>query len=99
MESVIETYLNNSDFLENYQKYKTTNVSSNVLSKYEKTTIIGLRAQQLSEGAQALTEIPKDTDDVVQIAKKEFVERKLPFIVRRTLDSHIDYWKLEDLIY
>ena len=49
MESEIQTYVNNSDFLENYQEYKTTNISSNVLSKYERTTIIGLRAQQLSK--------------------------------------------------
>lgn len=99
MDSTIETYVNNSDLLKNYEEYKRTNLSSNVLSKYERTAIIGARATQLSEGAQPLCEVPKDSDSVVDIAKKELIERKLPFIIKRTLNNHVDYWKLEDLIY
>lgn len=96
--SQIETYHNNSDLLKHYQEYKKTNVSSNIMSKYERTTIIGMRATQFENGAQPLCEIPKDTDNVVDIAKKELEERKTPFIVKRDLDSHVDYWKIEDMI-
>jgi len=98
MDSSIETYHNNSDLLKNYQDYKKTNVSSNRMSKYERTTVIGMRATQLENGAQALCEIPKDTDNVVDIAKKELRERKTPFIIKRQLDTHVDYWKIEDMI-
>lgn len=98
MDSSVETYHNNSDLLKNYQAYKKTNISSNRMSKYERTTVIGMRATQLEHGAQVLCEIPKDTDNVVDIAKKELQERKTPFIIKRQLDTHVDYWKIEDML-
>jgi len=54
----------------------------NRLSKYEKARIIGVRANQLANGAPSTVDIG-DLDNAFDIAEKEFVERKIPLIVKR----------------
>jgi DNA-directed RNA polymerase subunit K/omega len=98
-EIVDDTYYDIGDFLENYQELKLSNITSPKLSKYERTLIIGLRAQQLTLMAPALIDIPKNIDSVSKIAEMELEKRKLPFIIKRKLDTHDEYWKLEDMIY
>ena len=98
-EIVDDTYYDIGDFLENYQELKLSNITSPKLSKYERTLIIGLRAQQLTLMAPALIDIPKNIDSVAKIAEMELEKRKLPFIIKRKLDTHDEYWKLEDMIY
>lgn len=66
---------------------------------YERTKIIGLRANQLSQGARALVEIPKEITDVRDIARLEYEQKKLPFIIKRPLpDGTYEYWRLADLM-
>jgi len=66
---------------------------------YEKTKIIGLRANQLSQGARAFINVPKEITDVRNIARLEFEQKKLPYIVKRPLpDGTYEYWKLADLM-
>ena len=98
-EIVDDTYYDIGDFLENYQELKLSNITSPKLSKYERTLIIGLRAQQLALMAHPLIDIPKNIDSVAKIAEMELEKRKLPFIIKRKLDTHDEYWKLEDMIY
>ena len=88
-----------NDFLANYQELKLTNTTSRKLSKYEKTTVLGIRAQQLAGRAPALITVPNHIDSVIKIAELELEQRKIPFILKRKLDTHIEYWKLEDMIY
>ena len=93
MDSTIETYVNNSDLLKNYEEYKRTNISSNVLSKYERTAIIGTRATQLSEGAQPLCEVPKDSDpaaDAHKIDKSVDIVEGLMFKIVRSVSKTLD---------
>ena len=97
-ELVDNKYYNIDDFLENYQELKLSNITSPKLSKYEKTLILGLRAQQLTLRSPALIDIPKDVDSVLKIAELELEQKKLPFIIKRKLDTHDEYWKLEDMI-
>lgn len=68
------------------------------LNKYERPRILGARALQLSNGAQPMVKVDGITD-VMDIAKKELREYKLPFIIRRKLPdgSYIDV-KLSDMI-
>ena len=75
----------NIDFLKNYHEIKKNNITENVLSKYEITSIIGLRATQISKGAQPLIEVPKNMTDVVEIAELELDQRKTPFLIERDL--------------
>ncbi len=62
--------------------------------RYEKARIIGIRAQQLLEGAEPLIEVPKGITDPIQIAKLEFEAKKLPFLIKRGSDIGLE--KLED---
>ena len=68
------------------------------LTKYERARILGVRALQLSNGAQPMVKVDGITD-VMDIAKKELREYKLPFIIRRKLPdgSYIDI-KLSEMI-
>jgi DNA-directed RNA polymerase I, II, and III subunit RPABC2 len=70
------------------------------LTKYEKTKILGIRAQQLASGMPALIQVPKDVRDVRKIAELELQQRKIPFIIKRPLPNKgCEYIKIEDLEY
>ncbi len=68
------------------------------ITKYEKARILGIRALQLSSGAQPMVRIDGITD-VMDIAKKELMEYKMPFLIRRKFPdgSYIDI-KVSDMI-
>jgi len=69
------------------------------LTLYEKTKIIGLRANQLSQGARPFVSIPPHITDVRDIARLELEQKKLPFIVKRPLPNGThEYWRLADLM-
>ena len=91
-------YYDSNDFYENYNEYKKGNLTSRKLTLYEKTAIIGYRATQISLGSPALITVPDYMDDVVEIATLELKQKKCPFIIKRTMDNRIDYWKIEDIL-
>lgn len=69
-----------------------------ILSKYEKTKIIGIRTKQLLDGAFPLITIDTKNIDSYLIAQKELEAKILPFIIKRPLpDGKIEYWKIQDL--
>ena len=69
-----------------------------ILTKYEKTRVLGLRSKQLEEGSLPLIEINKSIIDPYLIANMELEEKKIPFIIRRPLPNGTsEYWKLKDL--
>lgn len=69
------------------------------LTKYEKARIIGLRANQLSQGARPFVSVPKEVTDVRDIARLELAQKKLPFTVKRPLpDGTYECWRLVDLM-
>lgn len=74
-------------------------ISRPFLTKYEKTRIVGIRAQQLSRGAIALV----DTYGLIRtidIAEKELLERKLPLMIKRILPGKkYEIWKIDELIF
>jgi len=68
------------------------------LSVFEKTKILGFRANQLSQGARPFVRVPKHMKTYLEIAKLELEERRLPFIVKRPLpNGSFEYWRLSDL--
>ena len=91
-------YIDNNDFLKNYNKLKLQNTTPNKLTKYEKTSIIGIRATQISNGLMPLINVPSHITDVVEIAELELKQRKTPFIIERDLNIKKEYWKIEDMI-
>ncbi len=69
------------------------------LTIYERTKIIGFRANQLSKGARPYIMKPDHVTDVSEIARLELQARRLPFIVRRPMpDGSHEYWRLSDLL-
>jgi DNA-directed RNA polymerases I, II, and III subunit RPABC2 len=71
-------------------------------TKYEYTTLLACRAQQIADGAPPLVSIEEfNTSDpklVWKIAEREILERKLPYIVRRKLpDGKIEFWSVAEL--
>jgi len=69
------------------------------LTVFERTKIIGLRANQLSKGSVPFIAVPKHITDVRDIARLELDQKRLPFIVKRPLpDGTFEYWRLSDLL-
>ncbi len=94
-----DTFHDSREILMNYDKIKKLNKSKPVMSKYERTKIIGTRAQQIASGSQPLIEVPKYITSTLEIAEMELKNRKTPFIVKRRVGGNIEYWKIEDLIF
>lgn len=69
-----------------------------ILSKFEKTRVLGLRAKQLNEGAKPFVEVNQGNYDGYVLANRELTEKKIPFIIRRPLPNGVsEYWRLQDL--
>ncbi len=69
-----------------------------ILTKYEKTRILGLRTKQLNDGAPPLIKLSENIIDSYIIAEMELKEKKIPFIIQRPLpNGNAEYWALEDL--
>tara|TARA_B100001059_G_scaffold226951_1_gene256102 strand:- start:172 stop:945 length:774 start_codon:yes stop_codon:yes gene_type:complete len=69
-----------------------------ILTKFEKSRILGIRAKQLNNGAPSLTAVPSNVMDGYLIALKELEEKVIPVIIRRPLPSGgSEYWRIKDL--
>jgi len=69
-----------------------------LLTKYEKTKILGMRVKQLNNGAQSYIVNSEKTIDNYVIALLELEQKKIPFIIQRPLpNNNFEYWKLHDL--
>jgi DNA-directed RNA polymerase subunit K/omega len=69
-----------------------------ILTKYERTRILGQRAKQINEGAIPYVAVPEGVMDGYVIAEIELKAKKIPFIIQRPLpDGTKEFWKVEDL--
>jgi len=69
-----------------------------ILSKYERSKILGLRVSQLNKGAKPYVTINKNILDNILIAEKELKEKKIPFIIMRPMpNGKCEYWNVNDL--
>jgi len=69
------------------------------LTLFEKTKIIGFRANQIAQGARALIHVPAHVTDVIEIAKLELEQKRLPYILKRPMpDGTFEYIRLLDLL-
>jgi DNA-directed RNA polymerase I, II, and III subunit RPABC2 len=69
------------------------------LTIFERTKIIGLRANQISRGSAPFVAVPKHITDVRDIARLELEQKRIPFIVKRPLpNGSFEYWRLSDLL-
>ena len=69
-----------------------------ILTKYERTKILGQRAKQINSGDKPYVNVPEKVIDGYVIAEMELKQKKIPFIIRRPFGNGIsEYWKLSDL--
>ena len=69
-----------------------------ILTKFEKTKILVLRAKQINIGAKPMITLEHPVIDGYLIALKELEEKKIPVIIRRPLPNNTsEYWHLKDL--
>lgn len=92
-----ETYHSYNDILVNYDTLKINNITKNVMTKFEKAKVLGIRSQQIAKGAKPLIDVDGMTS-VEEIAKKELHHKKTPFILKRKVADKYEYWKVEDMI-
>ena len=79
--------------------FDTKHTTYPFLTLYERTRVIGLRANQLSQGARPFVSIPEYMTDVREIARLELEKKRLPFIIQRPLpNGTFEYWRLSDLM-
>jgi len=68
------------------------------LTKYERARIIGERAKQLEYGSKPFITVEQNEIDSYLIAEKEYLQKAIPFIIKRPLpNGSCEYWKLKDL--
>jgi DNA-directed RNA polymerase I, II, and III subunit RPABC2 len=69
-----------------------------ILTKFEYTRILGVRATQIENGAPLFISVDESIIDSYVIARMEVEAKKLPFIIRRPLPGgKMEYWRLHDL--
>lgn len=94
MSKLIDDY---NELMHSYDPSK--NITKNILSKYEKTKILGLRMEQLAREASPYVSIKNKIFDPYEVALRELNERKLPFMISRTLpNGKVELYRLKDMI-
>ena len=68
-----------------------------ILTKYEKTMIIIERTQQLLNQSTPLINNAESYNSIDDIVEEELRQKKIPFIIRRSIGNQYDYYKLSDL--
>lgn len=72
--------------------------TSPILSKYEKTRIIGQRAKQIADGSKPFINLSHTIIEPYIIAEMELQQKKIPFIIKRPIpNGGFEYWRLRDL--
>ena len=83
-QQIVEIEGKTTEFVNTSKKsdVKPKNMTTKYLTKYERARLLGTRAQQISMGAPILVD-PEGEMDPLMIAKRELIEKKIPFIIRR----------------
>jgi DNA-directed RNA polymerase subunit K/omega len=69
-----------------------------ILTKFERTRVVGLRTRQLNAGAPPFIDVPRTIISNMVIALMELQQKKLPFIIQRPLSGgKFEYWRVNDL--
>jgi DNA-directed RNA polymerase subunit K/omega len=82
-----------------YAEYdiKKNNIT-NILNKYERTRIIFERYQMIANGSKPFISNSENYNDIYDIVLEELKQKKIPFIIKRTINGTDEYLKLEDFI-
>jgi DNA-directed RNA polymerases I, II, and III subunit RPABC2 len=81
---------------------KQPRITREYFTKYEYTTLLATRAEQVAQGAKPLVSLDglkmSDPMFVWNVAKREIEQRKLPFLIRRRMpNGTAEYWSAQEL--
>lgn len=84
------------------ESFKDTRLTLPYYTKYEYTTLMGTRAQQIAEGARPLASldgiVTSSPRFVWDLAEREIHDKKLPYIIhRRFPNGKSEYWSATEL--
>ena len=98
------SYIKENDNIIINEEYENIVIDNNhktlpILTKYEKSRILGSRANQINNGAKPFIEIDYSKNyDGYYIACEELKQKKIPFIIKRPLPSgECEFWNVRDL--
>tara|TARA_Y100000389_G_scaffold186685_1_gene207306 strand:- start:4501 stop:4815 length:315 start_codon:yes stop_codon:yes gene_type:complete len=97
--TIIDDQSNFNEIVANYNPLN--NLSKNIMTKYEKTSIVGVRMEQLAYGAASTLSVEelKKLKNIKDIANEELRQKKIPFMLLRTLPNKSqEYWRISDMI-
>ena len=96
-ESEILTSIEDSNkFYKIYNKEKSS--ITNILNKYERTKVIFERYQMIANGSDPFIKNPEKYDNIYDIVLEELKHKKIPFIVKSSINGKYEYLKLEDFV-
>ena len=78
-------------------------VTSNMLTKFELATVIGMRATQISNGDDYFIDQDPLLTDPIQIAERELISNNCPLIIEREIDRignirMVEHWKVREML-
>ena len=82
-----------------YKEYDKQNLKiTNILNKYERTKVIFERYQMIANGSDPFIKNPEKYDNIYDIVLEELKQKKIPFIIKRSINGKYEYLKLEDFV-
>ena len=83
-----------------YSKYYAdTKKTSPFLTKFEKTKLIGIRAQMIAKGSEPVIKVPHNITDAIEIAELEFEKKCIPLFIKRYItNTEYEIWRPEDML-
>jgi DNA-directed RNA polymerase I, II, and III subunit RPABC2 len=81
---------------------KRPRITREYYTKYELTTLLAIRTEQIAMGAKPLVSLEglktSDPRFIWHVARREIEQRKLPFVVRRQLpNGEAEFWSTQEL--
>jgi DNA-directed RNA polymerase subunit K/omega len=81
--------------IETYDKNK--NITKPILNKYEKATVMIMRCEQINSGSMPYIKEYEKYNTIEEIVEEELKQKKIPFIIKRSIINSYDYWKLHEM--
>lgn len=71
--------------------------TSNMMTEFELTEVVSIRAQQIVEGCKPFVDIGDETNPI-EIAKMEIKQKKCPMMIQRRVGNYIEEWGINEMI-
>lgn len=93
---MVEEY---EDVMKDYDP--TKNVTSPIMTRFERAKVLGLRTEQIARGSHVLVDVDivGGNESPAEIAARELRDKRTPFVIVRSLpNGEIERWRVTDMI-